>query len=186
MNIPFVDLKAQYQSIKRDIDTAIETVIRETAFIGGKHVSVFEKAFAKAAGTAHAVGLSNGTDAIRLALLACGIKPGDEVITVPNTFIATTEGISMVGATIKFVDVLDDTYNMNPDLLSKALTKRTKAIVPVHLYGQPANMDAILTFASQHGLKVIADAEITQHFKESTVGSLTHSFDIGSAETLLA
>ncbi len=158
MQIPFVDLKAQYQSLKPEIDTAIANVIAETAFIGGPYVKAFEESFAEYCGTKHAVGLSNGTDALRLALGACGVGPGDEVITAANTFIATTEAIAMVGAQVRFVDVEADTYNMDPSLIEAAITDRTKAIIPVHLYGRPAEMDPILAIARKHGLKVIGDA----------------------------
>jgi dTDP-4-amino-4,6-dideoxygalactose transaminase len=158
MKIPFVDLSAQYQTIRGEIDAAIRNVLEQAAFIGGPYLKAFEKEFAAYCRTPHAVGVSNGTDAIRLALLGCDIGPGDEVITVPNTFIATTEAISMVGATIRFVDVLPDTGTMDPTLLEKALTPRTKAVIPVHLYGRCADMDPILVIARKHKLKVIADA----------------------------
>jgi dTDP-4-amino-4,6-dideoxygalactose transaminase len=158
MRVPFVDLHAQYESIKRDVNEAIEAVIHDAAFIGGAYVESFEKAFADYCGVAHAVGVSNGTDAIRLALLACGIGPGDEVITVPNTFIATTEAISAVGASFRFVDVEPGRFTMDPKALEAAITDRTRAIVPVHLYGQPAAMDRILAIARARDVKVVADA----------------------------
>src|SRR5437588_9520033 len=120
MNIPLVDLQVQYQAIRSDIDAAIANVIRDTAFVGGRYVKAFEESFAEYCGTKYALGVSNGTDAIRLALLACEIGPGDEVITVPNTFIATVEAINMIGATVRFVDVDPDTFNMDPSLLSAA------------------------------------------------------------------
>jgi dTDP-4-amino-4,6-dideoxygalactose transaminase len=123
MRVPFVDLHAQYESIKRDVNQAIEAVIHDAAFIGGAYVESFEKAFADYCGVAHAVGVSNGTDAIRLALLACGIGPGDEVITVPNTFIATTEAISAVGASFRFVDVEPGRFTMDPKALEAAITE---------------------------------------------------------------
>lgn len=158
MKIPLVDLKAQYLSIQKEINEAIQKVVDETAFIGGRYLTDFESNFANYCGTKHAVGVSNGTDALRLALLACNVGPGDEVITVPNTFIATVEAIRMCGASVRFVDVDPDTYNMNPALLKAALTPKTKAIMPVHLYGRPADMDPILKFAAEHNLKVIGDA----------------------------
>jgi dTDP-4-amino-4,6-dideoxygalactose transaminase len=133
-------------------------VIRDSAFIGGARVKAFEEEFAAFSGARFAVGVSNGTDALRLALLACGICPGDEVITVPNTFIATAEAISMTGASVRFVDVRPDTSNLDHELLPGALSARTRCIVPVHLYGRPADMDPILDFAGRHGLKVIGDA----------------------------
>jgi dTDP-4-amino-4,6-dideoxygalactose transaminase len=158
MNIPFVNLNAQYAAIQNDIDQAIAAVIRDTAFVGGAYLKAFENYFAAYCGTKYAVGVSNGTDALRLALLACGVGAGDEVITVPHTFIATTEAISMVGAKVRFVDVEPESFSMNPELLDAAITSRTRAIVPVHLYGRPANMDAILRIANKNNLKVIADA----------------------------
>lgn len=158
MKIPFVDLKAQYAAIQKEVDEAIATVIKNAAFIGGPHVKAFEQEYARYCGTRHAVGVSNGTDAIRLALLACGVEPGDEVITVPNTFIATAEAISMVGAKVSFVDVEPSTATMDPEWLEAAITPRTRAVVPVHLYGHAADMDPILAIAREHGLSVIADA----------------------------
>lgn len=158
MNIPLVDLRAQYAGIRQEIERAIASVIEDTAFIGGPYLKAFEQDFAVYCGTRYALGLSNGTDAVRLALLACGVGPGDEVITVPNTFIATTEAISMTGARIRFVDVDPETFNMNASLLESAITPQTRAIVPVHLYGQPADMDAILEIAKRRNLKVIGDA----------------------------
>lgn len=158
MKIPFVDLSAQYSSIKHEIDEAISGVIRDTAFIGGAYLKAFEKDFAAYCGTRYAVGVSSGTDALRLALLACGVEPGDEVITVPNTFIATTEAISMIGAKVRFVDVEAGSFNMDPDLLESMITPHTRAIVPVHLYGRPADMDRILQIASERHIKVVGDA----------------------------
>ncbi len=158
MQIPLVDLQAQYHAIRGAIDEAIAAVIKDSAFIGGPYVERFEAAFASFCGTRHAVGVSSGTDALRLALIACGVRPGDEVITVPNTFIATTEAISMAGAGIRFVDVDRDSLNMDPELLEPAISPRTRAIIPVHLYGRPAAMDPILAIARHHGIKVIADA----------------------------
>lgn len=156
--IPFLDLQAQYQSIREEIDSAISQVISASAFIGGPFLNAFEEDFRRYCGTAEAVGVSNGTDAVRLALLACGVGPGDEVITVPNTFIATTEAVTMIGAKIKFVDVESTTLNMDPRQLERAVTNRTKAILPVHLYGRPADMDPILAVARKRDLKVVSDA----------------------------
>src|SRR5712692_4001605 len=158
MKIPFVDLAAQYAAIRDEIDAAIAKVIAESAFIGGSYLKAFEAEFAAYCGTNYAVGVSNGTDALRLALLACGVGPGLEVITVPNTFIATTEAVSMVGAGVRFVDVDPATYNMDPARLAAAVTPYTRAVIPVHLYGQPADMDPILQVARRHNLKVIGDA----------------------------
>ena len=158
MKIPLVDLRAQYQDLKLEIDEAIASVIRDTAFVGGRYVAEFETAFAHYCGVRYAVGVSNGSDALRLALLACGVGSGDEVITVPNTFIATTEAISSVGAEIRFVDVRPGTFTLDPERLEAAITGRTRAIIPVHLYGRPAEMEPILSIARRHGLRVVADA----------------------------
>jgi len=158
MNIPFLDLKAQYASIKDEINTAIQQVLDSCAFAGGPFVKKFEEDFAKYCGCTHAVGVSSGTSALWTALLALGIGEGDEVITTPNTFIATAEAISFCGAKPVFVDIDKRYYTMNPDLLEAAITKETKAVIPVHLFGQMADMDAIIEIAAKHGLYVIEDA----------------------------
>ncbi len=158
MNVPFVDLKAQYRTIREEIHAAMNHILENTAFIGGKPVADFESAFASYSGTAYCVGTSSGTSALHMALAGCGIGPGDEVITVPNTFIATTEAISHTGATFRFVDVDPVTFNMDPNLLEAAITDKTRAIMPVHLYGQPADIDAILAIGEKHGIPVIADS----------------------------
>jgi dTDP-4-amino-4,6-dideoxygalactose transaminase len=158
MNVPFLDLKAQYKAIKDEVHAAINDVMENTAFAGGPFVAKFEQEFAKFCDCKHAVGVGNGTDALWLSLIGLGIKPGDEVITVPNTFIATAEAISLAGAKPVFVDIVEETNNMNPALIEAAITKKTKAIIPVHLFGQPADMDPIMTIAGKHGLYVIEDA----------------------------
>ncbi len=158
MQVPFLDLKAQYRAIKTEIHAAVGDVMENTAFAGGPFVAAFEKDFAAFCGCRHAIGVGNGTDALWLSLLALGIGPGDEVITVPNTFIATAEAITYCGAKPVFVDIEERTNNMNPALLKAAITKKTKAIIPVHLFGQPADMDPILAVAGEHGLCVIEDA----------------------------
>ncbi len=158
MNIPLVDLKTQYQSIKDEIDGAIQRVIDNTAFIMGTEVASFEEAFAAYCGARYAVGVSSGTGALFLALLGYDIGPGDEVITTPFTFFATGEAISQVGARPVFVDVDPITYNIDPARIEAAITPRTKAIMPVHLYGQPAAMDEINSIAKAHDLIVIEDA----------------------------
>lgn len=172
--IPLVDLKAQYRTIQPEIDVAIERVLANTSFILGKEVSSFEKAFAAFCDAGYAVGTSSGTSAIHLALLACGVGPGDEVITTPHTFIATAEPIIHAGATPVFVDIDLDSYNLDPAGIESALTERTKAILPVHLYGRPADMDPILEVASQHNLKVIEDAAQAHgaEYKGRRVGSI--------------
>lgn len=156
--IQLVDLKAQYHSIKSEIDSAIQKVIDNSAFVGGKEVKQFEAEFAAYCEAKACVGVGNGTDAIYLTLRAMGIGPGDEVITVAHTFIATSEAISMTGARPVFVDIKEDTMLMDPALLEQAITPRTKVIMPVHLYGQPCELDAIMKIADRHGLKVIEDA----------------------------
>lgn len=158
MQVPFLDLKAQYRSIKEEIDAAMQAVVDQTAFAGGPFVARFEEAFAAFCGCSYAVGTGSGTDALWMALIAAGIGPGDEVLTVPDTFIATAEAISFSGAQPVFVDVVESTCNMDPEKLEGALTERTRAIIPVHLFGQPADMDPILDIARRHGLLVIEDA----------------------------
>jgi len=158
MQIPFLDLKAHHASIREELDAAIREVIDSSAFAGGPFVAKFEQDFAKFCGTANSIGVGNGTDALWLVMLALGIGPGDEVITVPMTFMATTEAISYCGAKPVFVDIDERTYTLNPDLLEHAITPRTKAIIPVHLFGQTADMDPILDIAKRRGLAVIEDA----------------------------
>jgi len=158
MKVPFLDLKSQYETMKDEIHTAINQVIDKTAFAGGPFVEQFEKEFARFCNCAHAVGVGSGTDALWLPLLALGVGIGDEVITVPSTFIATAEAISFCGATPVFVDIEERTYNMNPRLLESAITQKTKAIIPVHLFGQPVDMDPIMEIARKHNLYVIEDA----------------------------
>ncbi len=157
MNVPFVDLKTQYKSLKPQMDLAIQGVLDRAAFVLGKETQDFEHAFASYIGVAHAVGVSSGTDALELATRACGIGAGDEVITVPNTYIATCEAITHAGATIRFVEADARTYNIDPTAIEAAITPATKALLPVHLYGQPADMAPILEIAQEHGLKVIED-----------------------------
>jgi dTDP-4-amino-4,6-dideoxygalactose transaminase len=158
VSIPFVNLKAQYDSIKPEIDAAIASVITQTAFIGGTFVKEFEEAFARYCGVDHCVGVANGTDALFLALKALGVGAGDEVITVANSFIATSEAIRMAGAQVVFCDCDPVTYNIDVTQIERKITPKTKAIIPVHLYGQPADMDAILALAKKHNLRVIGDA----------------------------
>ena len=162
--INLVDLKAQFKSISREMEEAILRVVHSSYFIGGSEVDAFEAAFARFCGTEYCIGVASGTDALRLALQACGIDKGDEVVTVPNTFVATTEAISLAGGTPVFVDVATDTYTMDPQKLEELITYRmnhskpVKAIIPVHLYGHPAQMDALLDLAARHNFKVIEDA----------------------------
>ncbi|NOX48687.1 MAG: DegT/DnrJ/EryC1/StrS family aminotransferase [Chlorobi bacterium] len=156
--IPFVDLKLQYLSIRNEIDTAIANVIRDTAFVNGKYVKLFEENFSAAHNAKHCIGVGNGTDAISIALKALDIGVGDEVITAANSFIATSEAITTAGARVVFVDCLPDTYNIDPSLIEGKITSLTKAIIPVHLYGQPADMDSIMEIAKKHGLYVLEDS----------------------------
>jgi dTDP-4-amino-4,6-dideoxygalactose transaminase len=156
--IPLVGLFDQYQNIKPEIDAAIANVISQSAFVGGDEVRKFETEFAAYCETLACVGVGNGTDAINLTLRAMGIGAGDEVITVAHTFIATTEAISNTGARPVFVDIKDETMLMDPALVEQAITPRTKAIIPVHLYGQPCDLDELMDIAERHRLKVIEDA----------------------------
>jgi dTDP-4-amino-4,6-dideoxygalactose transaminase len=158
MSVPIVDLRAQYQRIQPEVDAAIARVVASTQFIGGEECRLFEQEFAAYCGARHAIGVANGTDALTVALRAYGIGPGDEVVTVANTFIATGEAILLNGARPVFVDVEDASFTMDPGRLEASITPRTKLIVPVHLYGHPANMDAILAIAGKHGLPVLEDA----------------------------
>ncbi|HET9253354.1 MAG TPA: DegT/DnrJ/EryC1/StrS family aminotransferase [Candidatus Eisenbacteria bacterium] len=158
MGVPFVDLKAQYRAIQDEIDTAIRQVIESASFVLGPAVERFESDFASYLGVDHVVATNNGTTALQLALLALGIRSGDEVIVPAHTFIATAEAVVHVGAVPVFVDVLEDTGNLDPDRLADAATSRTRAIIPVHLYGQPADLDPILEFARGRGISVLEDA----------------------------
>jgi dTDP-4-amino-4,6-dideoxygalactose transaminase len=158
MNIPFLDLKIQYRQIEAELKPILEEIMANGAFIGGASVAAFEEEFAAFCGVRHCVGLNSGTDALRFALMAVGVKPGDEVITVPHTFIATTEAISQAGATPVFVDIDPDTCCIDVNQIPSRITARTRAILPVHLYGQPADMDPILEIARKHHLAVVEDA----------------------------
>lgn len=172
--VPFVDLSAQYATIKDEIDVAISDVVRGTHFILGQDVKAFEEAFATFCGATYAVGVDSGTSALELSLRAYGVEPGDEVITAANTFIATTFAISYTGATPVLVDIDPQTYTLDVSLLEKAITAKTKAIIPVHLYGQPADMEPILDIARRRHLIVIEDA-CQAHgamYKEKYVGAL--------------
>ena len=157
-DIPLVDLRAQYASIRSEIDEAIQRVLDSTSFILGREVSAFEDAFAADVGATGCVGVASGTTALELALRACDIGAGDEVITAAHTFIATAEAISHTGAKPVFVDIDPVTYTINPNRILEAITPRTRAIMPVHLYGQPADMGALLAIARDNELRVIEDA----------------------------
>jgi len=157
-SVPLVDLTVQYESIRPEIDAAIQSVIARTAFIMGPDVREFEKHFAEHCTSAHAVGVASGTAALELTLRACNIGAGDEVITSAHTFIATAEAISAVGAHPVFVEIDPRTYNIDPDAVAAAITPATRAIMPVHIYGQPADMERIMAIAERHNLAVIEDA----------------------------
>jgi dTDP-4-amino-4,6-dideoxygalactose transaminase len=158
MTIQLVDLKKQYESIKSEIDAVVAEVLNRTAFIGGSYVKDFEEAFSAFCGVSHCVGVGNGTDAIFIALKCLGIGEGDEVIVPANSFIATAEAVTQTGARVVFADINPQTYNIDVAGIAKRISPKTKAIIPVHLYGQPAEMDPILSLAEKHGLKVIEDA----------------------------
>jgi dTDP-4-amino-4,6-dideoxygalactose transaminase len=156
--IPYLDLQAQYRSIKDEIDSAVLRVLDSTQYILGEEVAAFEREFAGYCQASQAIGVNSGTSALHLALLAAGIGPGDEVITVPFTFVATVSAICYTGATPVFVDIEPDYFTMDPSKVEAAITPKTKAIMPVHLYGQPADMDPIAEIARRRGLIVIEDA----------------------------
>jgi len=166
--IPMVDLKRQYTLLRRDIDRAVGQVLEETQFILGPNVAALEAEVAAYHGLPYALGVANGTDALLLALRACGIGPGDEVLTTPFTFIATAEVVALVGARPVFVDICPDTLNMDPGKIAAKITPRTKAIIPVHLFGHPADMAPIMNLAQKHHLKVIEDC--AQAFGSSCQG----------------
>lgn len=178
MSVPMVDLKVQYDAIRNEIDTAVLGVMQTTHFILGPHGKALEEAIAAYHGVRHAVGVASGTDALHLALIAAGIGKGDAVITTPFTFIATAEAISYVGGTPVFVDIDPITFNIDVSKLERAITPKTKAIIPVHLYGQAADMDGLMAIAKTHGLKVIEDC--AQSFGAEYKGRKTGAFgDIG-------
>jgi dTDP-4-amino-4,6-dideoxygalactose transaminase len=158
MSIQMVDVVGQYKKIKPEIDAAIQQVVESGQYILGPAVREFEAAAAAYLGVRHAVGCASGTDALQVAMMALDIKPGDEIITTPFTFVATTETIALLGATPVYVDIDPVTFNIDPALIKKAISKKTRAIMPVHLYGQAADMDPIMKVAGDHGLPVIEDA----------------------------
>ena len=158
MHVPFLNLKVQHDSLRQEFTAAIQEVIDSSAFAGGPFVTRFEQDFAPYCAAKYAIGLGSGTEALWLVLLAMGVGPGDEVITVPSTFLATAEAITYCGAKPVFVDIEEETYTLDPNLLEQAITPRTKAIMPVHLFGQVADMDPIMEIANRHGLFVLEDA----------------------------
>jgi dTDP-4-amino-4,6-dideoxygalactose transaminase len=175
-NIPPLDLTRQYQAIAKEVEAAVSSILASGKYIGGSVVEAFEKEFAKYVGVSHCVSCNSGTDALYLALRSLNIGAGDEVITTSFTFIATSETIAMVGATPVFVDIDPDTFNIDLDGIAKAISDRTKAIIPVHLFGQPTNMTAIMEIANQYNLAVIEDCAQATGAKwgETRVGSIGH------------
>jgi dTDP-4-amino-4,6-dideoxygalactose transaminase len=176
MQVPLVDLKAQYSSIRPEIDAAIQRVLENASFILGREVQDFEQAFASYIGAAGCVGVASGTAAVQLALLACGVEPGHEVITTAHTFVATAEAVSQIGARPVFVDIEPRTYNMDPNWVEDAITPRTKVILPVHLYGHPADMDPLLDIAQRHDLMLVEDAAQAHgaEYKGRRCGTMGH------------
>jgi dTDP-4-amino-4,6-dideoxygalactose transaminase len=172
--ILFLDLKAQYQSIKSEIEAAIFKVLESSQFVLGDEVAAFENEFATYCNARYGIGVNSGTSALHLALLAAGVGAGDEVITVPFTFVATVAAIGYTGAKPVFVDIEPDSFTIDVNQIEKAITQQTKAILPVHLYGQPANMDPILEIAQRYGLTVIEDAAQAHgaEYKGRRVGSI--------------
>ncbi len=180
MNVPFVDLHAQYESIQTQIDAAIHSVIRDTAFIGGannKYVQTFEENFKAYLGIDEVMTCANGTDSLEILLQAFGIGQGDEVIVPAMTWISTAEAVNTVGAKPVFVDIEADYYTIDPALIEAKITANTKAIIPVHLYGQPADMDAIMAIATKHNLIVIEDCAQSHGamYKGKMVGTIGHA-----------
>lgn len=177
MQIPWIDIKQQNAALRDEILPLWDQILTEAQFVGGKHLEAFEREFAEACGAAHSCAVSSGTDALRLIFHALGLQPGDEVITVPNTFIATTEAIIQAGGTVVFADIDPDTYTMDPEAAARAITPRTRGIVPVHLYGQPADMDPIRDVARRFGLWVVEDAAQAHlaEYKGSRAGSMSNA-----------
>ena len=173
MKIPFVDLHAQYLTIKPDIDAALADIIAHSAYIRGPHVDRFEMLWAEALGLKHCVSCANGTDALYITMRGLGLKPGDEVITTAHSWIATTETITQAGGKVVFTDTEYDTFNLNAAQIEEKITSRTVGIIPVHLYGQPADMDAIMAIAKKHKLWVIEDCAQSHlaRFKGRLVGT---------------
>lgn len=173
-NVPFVDLRAQYASIQDEVDAAMSEVVARGDFILGENVRLFEEEMAQLCEASHGIGVDSGTSALELALMAVGVGPGDEVITAANTFIATALAISYVGAVPILVDIDPVTYQIDPSLIEAAITPRTRAVMPVHLYGHPADMDPIIDIAQRHGLKVVEDASQAHgaRYKGRRVGAL--------------
>lgn len=174
MKVPFLDLKKQYEGIRGEVEPKILEVMSSCAYIGGQYVQNFEKEAADYLGAKYAIGCSSGTAALILALRACNVRPGDEVITTPFTFFATAEAIACVGAIPVFVDVKQEDYNIDPDKIEDSITEKTKAIIPVHIFGAPCDMDRIMEIARRYGIKVIEDdaQAIGSEYKGRKAGTL--------------
>ncbi len=174
MKIPFLDLKAQYASIKDEMDATINNVIENAAFIGGKALSDFNNNFANFVGTKHAIGVGNGTDALIIALKALGVKEGDEVILPANSFIATSEAVSATGGKVVFVDCHPDYYTIDVTKIEEKITDKTSVIIPVHLYGQPSDMDTILELSQKYNLRILEDSAQAHGaiYKNRNVGTI--------------
>ena len=179
--IPMVDLKRQYHKLKNEIDQGMLTALENTQFILGPNVQAFEKEAAENLGVKHAISCASGTDALHLALLAAGIGPGDEVITTTFTFIATAEAICYVGATPVFIDIDEKTFNMDLNAIEAAITDKTKAIIPVHIFGQPVDMNRVLQIADKHKLLVVEDC--AQSYGADINGKMTGSFGIAGCHS---
>src|ERR1700751_2695826 len=177
MKVPLLDLKAEYHELRDQILPALDRVCENSAFVLGEDVEQFEREFASYCNVKHCVALSSGTAALHLGLLALGVQPGDEVITSPNTFLATAEAITYCGARPVFVDIDPTTGNLDPGRIARAVRRATRAILPVDLYGRPADMDAIMEIASQHNLKVLDDAAQAHgaRYRGRRTGSLGHA-----------
>jgi dTDP-4-amino-4,6-dideoxygalactose transaminase len=174
MRVPILDLRRQYQPLKEKLESTVNEIMASGMYIMGKTVADFEQKMADYLGVKHVISTANGTDSLIIALRACGIEPGDEVITTPFTFFATAEAVSCIGAVPVFADVLDGSFNIDPDSIKKKITRKTKAILPVHIFGHPADMDIINEIAKQHGLHVIEDAcqAIGSEYKNRKTGTL--------------
>jgi dTDP-4-amino-4,6-dideoxygalactose transaminase len=177
VKVPFLDLKAEYAGLRDEILPALDRVCEKSAFVQGEEIEAFEREFAEFCGTKHCVALSSGTAALHLGLLALGVQHGDEVITTPNTFIATAEAITYCGARPVFVDIDPCTANLDPRLIERAITPRTRAIIPVHLYGRPADMEPIREIAARRSIRILEDAAQAHgaRYRGQSVGSLGHA-----------
>jgi dTDP-4-amino-4,6-dideoxygalactose transaminase len=177
VKVPFLDLRAEYTGLRDEILPALDRVCEKSAFVQGEEIEAFEREFAEFCGTKHCVALGSGTAALHLGLLALGVQHGDEVITTPNTFIATAEAITYCGARPVFVDIDPCTANLDPKLIERAITPRTRAIIPVHLYGRPADMDPIREIAARRGIRILEDAAQAHgaRYRGQSAGSLGHA-----------